>query len=448
MRTITEMQKEIKNISSALEELSKDIMDFEKKDEKPAEDVFKKIKVDARRNPILEHPLSTKDDVIKTHYMTLLVSAIYSTNKKPLDAWLLAQRIACGISLSQELSDISLDASSLTEKQIDEFTYSIIENNLEEIFSFDLLLLFAVCDSSDSKMLEYIATLISLVNCSKQKLDKLSVLAKIVVSQNSNEYLDFCLSENGIDLTQFFGYIKLFHKGILACNQDLFYCWYNKKEIFPNDLFKKLPDKIKSKNVCIENTIFRNITKEEAFFIFDEVHDLQINNCSFIEIAKSISINETEIVHIKNSEFKKMTDRAFRIRKAKKIFVENDNFIECEFSTSSDYVKAYGGVFFLESIKQIEFEKCNFESCFARHGESVYDVNGAAVYFDGCENANFLSCKFKNCYCEYYKYSSWWKDHGSLIDYSGSLKSNARDCSKKDCSELPYGMEDGFSTER
>ena len=442
------MQKEIKNISSALDELSKDIMDFEKKDEKPSEDVFEKIKVDARRNPILEHPLSTKDDVIKTHYMTLLVSAIYSTNKKTLDAWLLAQRIACGISLSQELSDISLDALSLTEKQIDEFTYSIIENNLEEIFSFDLLLLFAVCGGSDSKMLEYIVDLIALVNCSRKKLGELSTLAKIVASQDSNKYLDFCVAENEIDLYHFFCYIKLFHDGLLVCNKKSFYIWHREQKTISNEIFSKLPKEIISCFASVENTVFKDIEKDSQFLLFRGNKKIQIKNCKFRNVSKCLEIYEASKLVIDKSEFNNMKNRALYITKTNKISIADTKFVECKFRTDSKYEygyqeKAYGGAMYLASINELVISTTTFESCYAQQGEGG-TASGSAAYMYNIEKGNLIACKFKNCHSQYWRYSSW-SENGYLIEYDDSYNVEAKDCTYKDCGHI--WKDEGFTRE-
>lgn len=434
MKTITEMQQEIKNISSSLEELSKDIMEFEKKDgNKPSEDLFKKIKTNGKRNPILEHPLENKDDIIKKHYITLLVSAIYTTTQNTIDAWLLAQRIACGVSLAQEISEISLDASSLTEKQLEEYTYSIIENKLEEIFSFDLLMLYAVCNSSDSKMLAYIVDLIALVNCSKKKLSELSALAEIVVRQDSNKYLDFCTVDTDIDITQFFCYIKQFHDGLLACNEKVFYIWHKNKKQISNDVFLKLPEEINSNIVCIENTLFKNIDKNMNFLNFGGNGEIKIKECKFSNIEKALTVSGANALYVEHTEFNKMTNRALDINNSKEVKIINSQFTECEYCVFKYIYYAYGGALYLSNIENLVIDHSIFESCRALNvggGRAC----GPVAYLCKVERGIIDSIKCKNCDT---------KNYGQLIECYNSDNVKAKNCTYTNCNKLS-GM-DGFT---
>ena len=425
MRTITEMQQEIKNISSSLEELSKDIMEFEKKDgEKPSEDVFEKIKVYGRRNPILEHPLATKDDLIKKHYMTLLISAIYTTHKNTFDAWLLAQRIACGINLSTELSDIGLDASSLTDKQIDEFAYSIIENNLEEIFNFDLLLLYAVCGCQDIKMLEYIADLISLVNCSKEKLSELSTLAKIVAKQSSNEYLNFCVGNDKIDFQQFFCYVKQFHEGLFVYNQKSLYIWHNEQKAVSTAIIEKLPKKITSECVHIEKAIVKDTDKH---IVFNGNQKIQIKNCRFWNMDNSLEIYGAAEVTIENSEFNGMNNRALFINEVDRISVSSTKFLSCKFLTGYEKRPAWGGALYIDTANHIIINHSIFHDCCAMHKYDYGNVSGAALYLKSISNGNISYCEFKNCKSQHYQYEKWY-DKGYLIECDDTYHIEAKEC--------------------
>lgn len=443
MKTITEMQKEIKNISSLLEELSKDIMEFGKGEkEKISEDIFERIKSEGKRNPIKGHPVAGKEDMIKNHYMTLLISAIYVSDKNTLDAWLIAQRIACGISLSGELEEIGVDALSLTEKQLDEFTYSIIENRLEEVFCFDLLLIYSVCGSGDIKMLEYLADMFSLVNCSKTKIMELSELAKIVIRQNREDYLEFCIGNHEIDLTQFFCYIELFHHGLLVYSPELFYIRYPDKRMLSDKLLDKLPEEIISRTVLIENTLFENV-KDKRFLKFRGNKKIEIKNCRFKNVDKAPEFADVSELVVRDSEFIKMDGRALYVTGTNCVLIENSEFTECSYRTDSRCEEAYGGALYFSKIDSLTVSNSSFKDCYARHGEDGC-VNGAAAYMYDIERCKFVSDKFTNCYCEYYRYASWWKDCGYLIGLGGTCDVSAENCIYKNCSYISSKLEDGF----
>lgn len=188
MKTITDMQKEIKVMSATLDELARDLSEYNKTENKKEEVDFKNIKSIGKRNPVKNHALENLENGIKKKYITMLMTVAYMIKEKNENAWLLIQGISTGIGLDEELIDLNVDAANLTYEQIDEFTLSIAEDNLTNAFMLDAMLIYLADGKGNEKMIEFMSALFELLKCDRIECECICEIAVSIVEQNFEKY--------------------------------------------------------------------------------------------------------------------------------------------------------------------------------------------------------------------------------------------------------------------
>ena len=183
MKTITDMQKEIKVMSATLDELARDLSEYNKTENKKEEVDFKNIKSIGKRNPVKNHALENLENGIKKKYITMLMTVAYMIKEKNENAWLLIQGISTGIGLDEELIDLNVDAANLTYEQIDEFTLAIAEDNLTNAFMLDAMLIYLADGKGNEKMIEFMSALFELLKCDKIECECICEIAVSIVEQ-------------------------------------------------------------------------------------------------------------------------------------------------------------------------------------------------------------------------------------------------------------------------
>lgn len=445
MKTITEMQAQIKEMSSKLDEFAKELSDYNKTENQREAIDFKQIKAIGVRNPIIGHILGKVDEVTKKKYITMLIAIAYMASDNQENAWLLIQRIAAGANFTEELIDLSVDAVNITDAQIDEFTLNIANEKLTNAFVVDAMLIYLSCESSNEKMLEFLAALFELVKCGKKEVHELSELAKIIIEQDSSKYIQFCFKELEFDITELFGYIKQFHQGILVCNSKFFILEYPHKTKISKDAIGKLPTVITADKIELSNIIFQDLSKDDNWFKFESCNDIILKSCEFNSSVKCITIHESKNAVINECVFKSMSNRAIHLTSCEELKISKCSFESCSYRTDDKYSygyqsPAYGGALYLEYIKNVLVTDCKFEYCSSNHGEGG-DADGAVAHLNNIDLINLSNITFKSCKSSYWR--STWRDTGTLFHIEKCLRILSENCSYVDCS-IPYQIESGF----
>lgn len=222
MKTITDMQKEIKVMSATLDELARDLSEYNKTENKKEEVDFKNIKSIGKRNPVKNHALENLENGIKKKYITMLMTVAYMIKEKNENAWLLIQGISTGIGLDEELIDLNVDAANLTYEQIDEFTLAIAEDNLTNAFMLDAMLIYLADGKGNEKMIEFMSALFELLKCDKIECECICEIAVSIVEQNFEKYRGSkAIIENRVNLLCVaYPYVVKFSKGLVQKNID------------------------------------------------------------------------------------------------------------------------------------------------------------------------------------------------------------------------------------
>ncbi len=304
MKTISEMQLLVKEAYSKLDELSKSLNEYNVSTKSGDVTVdFEKLKTMGKRNPITGHVLHKADQLIKKHYITLLIALAYLAEENQERGWLLIQRIACGAGVEHDLVDLSGDALNLTEKQMDTFSESIISGNLRTAFAMDCMLVYMSCEHRNKKMLEFSSQLMELVNCTEVEVKATAKLANIIAEQDKKAYFEYCLTDMPINLTNSLCYIMPIQATVVNSIEEAMTIEMEHVIVF-NAIISKVnftislddfPAKTieffyckfentagiisEAKAVIFRNTVFNNITP------FSESKDaiLEIGNCKLFD---------------------------------------------------------------------------------------------------------------------------------------------------------------------
>ena len=463
MKTMSEIQSELKNIEASIVEISKDIFELDNIGKKETNsDKFDEINVIAKRNPILLHPIVEKDEFIQRSYFVILASSLIVSKNDCMDSWLFLQRIMCATDVQDELSEISVEASCMNSRQLDEITYSIMNNNLSEIFAFDLLLLHLLSNDKSAEYLEYVSELLQLINLDKNSISDLSSLARIVVEQNSNDYSKFSKKNNSVNLPNFYCYLKTIQEGIMANNDGLL--WINNTIPYENLMKLAITEEEqiffgtqKISKLSARKILFENATidiPEEIVFSGNEIKlercninlkdkgRLNFKNCGSVVLKDCVISNEGYTIYFtecksitfENSSFKGNDERkCFYAASGDGLRITGCSFIDFSSNEKKEYqYGAYFGCCEIKDILSVEFNNSKFKNCQSKHWErGKADCAVGGIY--GTDNIVFHECEFNNCKNRVWKYAQTWEDRGYMFEFDKGVKPDFSTCKFDNC---------------
>ena len=177
MKTIRELQKEMRDTAAWLEEASRDLSDLQTSRETSGEQVnFQRLQALGERYPILNHCLKDKTSAFQQQYLTLLAGLLLAEPAHAQDGWLLLQRIIAGGGVRLSLEELQVDAATLTPEQMDGFTTAVFQDELGDALLLDGLLLCLTIGGGQVAW-DYLSGLAELIRCPAERLQKLAALA-------------------------------------------------------------------------------------------------------------------------------------------------------------------------------------------------------------------------------------------------------------------------------
>ncbi len=182
MKTIEELQAQLKQICAEL-----DALKAAQSPETP-ETNFKEIAAKASRYPITGHPLAKDDEHTKEMYMLMLMSVIVLDSEKYTKSFMTFYRIAAGMGYNGNAEELMLKAQTMKFETLDEITRLFGKDDKRLMLLLECMLIAAQFDNGKRKAMEYIAELASLMNVSKEQITFLSNLARVILTQDLNEY--------------------------------------------------------------------------------------------------------------------------------------------------------------------------------------------------------------------------------------------------------------------
>lgn len=398
------ISNDIKDITIKLEEILRKVNLVEYENKNDEEYDIRHIIRTAKQYPITEHPLSKNDDHIKKLYVIVLSSVMQYDGKPVEDRLIFLSRIMEGCNININLMDVIQYGINIDNQLYDEFVVQISREDLQYNFVVDALII-SSCDSKiESKSIEYIAEIASILNISNDDMKILCNISNIILMQSKENFeKNFDVTNN--KLHYFICYTKEFVQGLLCNNKNLF-CFRGKNLI---DLDVK--EIINSKKVEIINAYIR--LKGEEIKLKDN-DTILINNCKFvldtmiiekrrgwddriIDQDEYLLIENCSNVNIMNIDFNiigeniKPTYNISKIRLCERVNLENIKFNDI-YMHSSQSTSSY---MFFENVDNIKIHDLYTNNCYLQCG-NYYDLSGGIVYAENAKEAQIDYCKFIN----------------------------------------------------
>ena len=183
MKTISELQVELRTVAAQLEEISRNLSALSIGQAQQNEIDYRKLTLLGARNPIQNHCLNGRSSDLQRQYLTLLSALLQAGPAHPEDGWLFLLRIIAGSGSNFSPDALQADAATLTPEQLDQFTQAILQARLENALLLDSMLLCLVSQGED-KAKSYLAGLAELLGCGEHRVRKLIALANAVARQD------------------------------------------------------------------------------------------------------------------------------------------------------------------------------------------------------------------------------------------------------------------------
>lgn len=182
MKTIDELQAELRRICSELEV----IKESQKADTREVN--FREIAARAERYPISNHPMVNTDEHTKDMYLLMLLSTAALDDEKYEESFMTIYRIAYGMCFSGDLEALFLSAKQMKFETLDECTRLFIGSNLRLVLLLECMMVAAGFERGKRRAMEYISQLAVMLNIGKDEIEFLANLARVVLTQDLNEY--------------------------------------------------------------------------------------------------------------------------------------------------------------------------------------------------------------------------------------------------------------------
>lgn len=183
MKTIDEIQYELKCVYSDLEK----IKEAQKADEVQSVN-FREIASKAERYLIKNHPMLTEDEHTQSMYLLVLLSCAALDAEAYSDSFCIIFRIAYGMCYAGNVEELFLSAKQIKFETIDECTRLFINDDRKLLLLLECMLVSGTFQKERRKAMEYIAQLAVLLNITKEQIIFLSNTARVILTQNLDEY--------------------------------------------------------------------------------------------------------------------------------------------------------------------------------------------------------------------------------------------------------------------
>lgn len=333
-------------------------------------------------HPIKDHPLYNCEEITKDIYIDMLCVIAQYENDDIENQKIFIQRIMAGIGDNMSISDHIKRAMQISIDKVEEFIKQCIDNNLQEIFLVDSLIISCANGIPNKKQVEFIAEIADVFTFSKEKIIFLSKVSLSILEQNSDMLHEASINYKGNDCEDFYEKIN--------CYLQTF---DNLKKVFINGIYtdsNELIDKLKSDCEIMFNDFDKltiigiNITSPIEF---SAVGNVILKKCKIENIKKYLTFCGVKKVKIENCHFTNCNSCALSF--------END---ECVVEIyNSKFVNISNGDNSLASVIKsrcnfILFEGCIFEDC---SNTNYILLTRAIISFGNYVIAN--NCSYINC---------------------------------------------------
>lgn len=342
MKTIVQLQAELRAAAEQVEALSQELAQFQPSDNKKGLD-FTHIQAIGKRYPVEKHALTGADADFQRQYLTLLTAPLLLESQEPENGWLFLQRIICGAGCDIPLVDLQADAATITDQQLDAFSAAVIEHGLADALMLDEMLLYLACRGGEA-MKDWLAALAELLGRTLTQVQELAQLAGFIATENKDGLADFTNRELSIPIERFNFYIYPILKNYTRNNGKIFSYWGDGCTPIAEEQFHSIPSNVSC--VVIRNAIFAHCTLElnigRRDLLMEDCVVRDIDNRSYEHPCfKTDSMGN---VVIRRCRFENLysNDYTVHIHNARTFALENIYLYNIQSTASSGYTLYFG----------------------------------------------------------------------------------------------------------
>lgn len=183
MKSIEELQADVKKLYQELEERKK-----MEEESVPQTVDFHALSSKAQRYAIEGHPMSGCDEHTQQMYLMVLLSVAAMDDNVYVDSFCTIYRIAHGMRFQGDIQELFLSAQQMNFSKLDECTRLFQNDDKRLLLVLECLLVTGSFDAGRKRAMEYIAELCILMKLTKDEMQFLSGLARVVLTQDISQY--------------------------------------------------------------------------------------------------------------------------------------------------------------------------------------------------------------------------------------------------------------------
>lgn len=189
MKTISELQQEIRTMQIELNNISEHLTDIDNellnyKDTGKSESVYKKIYEIAEAIPVIEHPIINYDYSVKNNYFAILILIATCENNINNNQLLFLQRMIMADSQRTSIDLYMAGVGSISPEDVIFKIKDEIKKDMTDRLILDMLIIANMSSVKSRKTYEIIADIASLFAIDKETLTCLSQIATAILKQD------------------------------------------------------------------------------------------------------------------------------------------------------------------------------------------------------------------------------------------------------------------------
>lgn len=189
MKTISELQQEIRSMKIELNNISEHLTDIDNellnyKDTEKSESVYKKIYEIAEAIPVIEHPIINYDYSVKNNYFAILILIATCENNINNNQLLFLQRMIMADSQRTSIDLYMAGVGSISPEDVIFKIKDDIKKDMTDRLILDMLIIANMSSVKSRKTYEIIADVAALLAIDKETLTCLSQIATAILKQD------------------------------------------------------------------------------------------------------------------------------------------------------------------------------------------------------------------------------------------------------------------------
>ncbi len=293
MKTIEEIQSELRTLAHELEELK------ESRSAGEREIDFERLSIDGSHKPITPHPLENYDEYARKCYLTMLLTvARFDEDKLPVSL-LFAHRLAFGMRYlikGENLQEEYIAAQTLSYKQLDDLVEVFKGTDERLMLILECMLTAGMFDKGKKDAIDYIVQLSQLLELSKDDMVFLSNMAAVILTQDLNAYK--CDVRNSYEIFNCYLNDVVFEMIIIHENKMVEY-----DKLLRNDSFFEWSASWAFKIECVHCSLLDNKIEYKCEYV-NRCRDFLTNKIIVLKYADTNKMDELRNHFRKSSNYK------------------------------------------------------------------------------------------------------------------------------------------------